>query len=155
MDKILLRLATFGGIGFLPGAPGTWASAATALLWLAITYFLPIRPAPYWLIVAILFIVGLISAGAAEKILDRPDPGSVVIDEVVGQLIALYAAPAHPVAACAAFLLFRIFDIWKPFPVSWLDSHLHGGIGIMLDDVMAGIYALLVLQVGLFVVRLF
>lgn len=54
-----------------------------------------------------------------------------------------------------AFLLFRIFDIWKPFPVSWLDSHLHGGIGIMLDDVMAGIYALLVLQVGLFVVRLF
>ena len=58
-------------------------------------------------------------------------------------------------AACAAFLLFRIFDIWKPFPVSWLDSHLHGGIGIMLDDVMAGIYALLVLQVGLFVVRLF
>ena len=80
MDKILLRLATFGGIGFLPGAPGTWASAATALLWLAITCFLPIRPAPYWLIVAILFVVGLISAGAAKKILDQADPGSVLRD---------------------------------------------------------------------------
>ena len=89
------------------------------------------------------------SAGAAEKILDRGDPGVVVIDEIVGVLIALAAVPLHPVAALAGFALFRLFDIAKPFPVGWVDRHLHGGLGIMLDDVAAGLYALLVLHLGL------
>ena len=96
-----------------------------------------------------LFIVGVASAGSAEKILDRGDPGVVVIDEIVGVLIALAAVPLHPAAALAGFALFRLFDIAKPFPVGWVDRHLHGGLGIMLDDVAAGLYALLVLHLGL------
>ena len=72
-----------------------------------------------------------------------------LIDEIVGQLIVLTAAPHHPVAVLAGFALFRLFDILKPFPVGWIDRHLHGGLGIMLDDVAAALYALLVLQLGL------
>ncbi len=104
--------------------------------------------APYIGVVAALFIIGTVCAGAAEKILDRGDPGVVVIDEIVGQLIALTALPAHPLTVVAGFALFRFFDILKPFPVGWLDNHIHGGPGIMLDDVAAGLYALVILQIG-------
>jgi phosphatidylglycerophosphatase A len=94
----------------------------------------------------VLFVVGFLTAGSAEKIFDKPDPGSIVIDEIMGIFVALTLAPNHPVAWLLGFILFRIFDVWKPFPVSWLDTHLHGGIGIMMDDVLAGIYALACLQ---------
>ena len=154
MVKVFLFFATFCHIGFLPKAPGTWASAVTALLWLAVAQSLPLSPGRYWGTVALVLVVGAVCAGAAEKILDTPDPGVVVIDEVAGQLIALYAAPAHPLAALTGFALFRLFDIWKPFPVGWLDTHIHGGMGIMLDDVMAGLYAHLVLQLGLFLLQI-
>ena len=78
----------------------------------------------------------------------RKDPGVIVIDEVIGMLIALIGAPAIPVVWFIAFLLFRFFDIVKPFPVSWPDKHLNGGLGIVLDDILAGLYTLLVLQAG-------
>ena len=80
----------------------------------------------------------------------NPATTVVVIDEVVGQLLALVAAPIHPLTALGGFLLFRLFDIFKPFPVRWFDQHIHGGLGIMLDDVMAGCYAFLILQLGLY-----
>ncbi|MDO5674877.1 MAG: phosphatidylglycerophosphatase A [bacterium] len=150
MDRLFLFIATGAGSGYLPKAPGTWASALTALCWLAVGTFLPFHAVPYLLFVAAVFVVGVASAGATEKLLDRPDPSLVVIDEVAGQLIALCAAPTHPLAALAGFILFRIFDIFKPFPVRWLDQHIHGGLGIMLDDVAAGLYALAVLQLGLY-----
>jgi phosphatidylglycerophosphatase A len=113
-----------------------------------------LQPTSYWSILGILFVIGVFSAGAAEKIVDRGDPSLVVIDEIVGQLLALSLAPAHPAAALAGFALFRLFDILKPFPVGWVDTHLHGGLGIMLDDVVAGLYALAVLQLGLWLVRM-
>ena len=139
-------IATGAGSGYLPKAPGTWGTLVGLLLWwplarLSLTVYLAA--------VAALFLVGVASAGAAEKILDRGDPGVVVIDEIVGVLIALTAVPLHPAAAFAGFALFRLFDIAKPFPVGWVDRHLHGGLGIMLDDVVAGLYALLVLHLGL------
>ena len=84
-----------------------------------------------------------------EKIIDCVDPRPVVIDEIVGQLLALTAVPLHPVPILLSFLLFRFFDIFKPFPANWIDRHLCGGWGIMLDDVVAGLYAWLVLQLGL------
>lgn len=150
MDRVFLFIATGAGSGYLPKAPGTWASALTTLLWLAVAFWLgPFAQTSYLLIMAALFLAGVASAGAAEKLVDRPDPGLVVIDEVVGQLLALCAAPAHPAAALAGFALFRLFDILKPFPIGWLDRHIHGGLGIMLDDLVAGLYALLVLQIGL------
>lgn len=138
-------IASGFGSGYLPKAPGTWGSAVGVLIWLlAGRLQLPI----YAALVAGLFILGVFCAGAAEKILDCNDPGLVVIDEIVGQMIALAAMPMHPVVALAGFALFRFFDILKPFPVGWVDQHLHGGLGIMLDDVLAGIYALIVLQLG-------
>lgn len=153
MDRLFLFIATAAGSGYLPKAPGTWASALTALCWLLAASFTPLHTAPYLLFVGAVFFIGVAGAGAAEKLLDRPDPGLVVIDEVAGQLIALCAAPAHPLAALAGFILFRIFDIFKPFPVSWLDQHIHGGLGIMLDDVAAGLYALAVLQLSLYLLN--
>ena len=146
MDRLLMFIATGAGSGYLPKAPGTWGTLVGLLLWWPIA-LLPLTA--YLATVAVLFIVGVASAGAAEKILDRGDPGVVVIDEIVGVLIALAAVPLHPVAALAGFALFRLFDIAKPFPVGWVDRHLHGGLGIMLDDVAAGLYALLVLHLGL------
>ena len=146
MDRLLIIIATGAGSGYLPKAPGTWGTLVGLLLWWPLA---GLSLTAYLATVAVLFIVGVASAGAAEKILDRGDPGVVVIDEIVGVLIALAAVPLHPVAALAGFALFRLFDIAKPFPVGWVDRHLHGGLGIMLDDVAAGLYALLVLHLGL------
>lgn len=145
MDTLFMFIATGAYSGYLPKAPGTWGSVAGIILWL------PLRNlafAPYAAVVAALFVAGTFSAGAAEKIVDRGDPGLVVIDEIVGQLIALALVPHHPVAVLAAFALFRFFDILKPFPVGWLDQHIHGGLGIMLDDVAAGLSAFFLLQLG-------
>ncbi len=139
-------IATGAYSGYLPKAPGTWGSIVGVLLWL------PLRNlaiGPYAAVVAALFVIGTIAAGAAEKIVDRGDPGLVVIDEIVGLLIALALVPHHPLPVLAGFLLFRLFDILKPFPVGWLDQHIHGGMGIMLDDVVAGLYAFIVLQLAI------
>jgi len=148
MDRVFMFIATGAGSGYLPRAPGTWGSLVGVLLWFLLR---PLPLAPYCIFVAGLFILGTVAAGAAEKIVDRGDPGLVVIDEIVGQIIALTAVPAHPLWIILGFIFFRFFDILKPFPVGWLDSHIHGGLGIMLDDVAAGLYALLVLQLGLWI----
>ena len=143
MDRLIVALATGFYSGKIPFAPGTWGSAFALIPW----YFCRgLSLANYLIVLAVLFVVGFLTAGSAEKIFDKPDPGSIVIDEIMGMFVALTLAPNHPVAWLLGFILFRIFDIWKPFPVSWLDTHLHGGIGIMMDDVMAGIYALVGLQ---------
>ena len=133
-------IATGGRSGYLPGAPGTWGSLVGVCCWLVLRWL----PTPwYWTAIAILFLIGIFAAGAAEKIVDQGDPSLVVVDEIVGQLITLAGTPLHPPLIGAGFILFRIFDISKPFPVNWLDGHLHGGAGIMLDDVAAGLFGLL------------
>ncbi len=146
MDRFYMFIATGGGSGYLPKAPGTWGSLVGILLWLALGR---LRLAAYLAVVLALLVMGVIAAGAAEKIVDRPDPGLVVIDEIVGQLIVLTGAPPQLPVIIAAFVLFRFFDILKPYPAGWLDRHIHGGLGIMLDDAMAGLYGLLALQAGL------
>ncbi len=146
MDRLYMFIATGAGSGYLPGAPGTWGSLAGVLLWLAVGR---LALAPYLAMLLSLLVIGVIAAGAAEKIVDRPDPGLVVIDEIAGQLIVLTGAPLQLPVLIAAFVLFRFFDILKPFPAGWLDRHIHGGPGIMLDDVVAGLYGLLVLQTGI------
>ena len=150
MDKLFLFIATGAGSGYLPKAPGTWGSLAGVLLWLGLSQ---LDLGMYAAVVAALFVLGTATAGAAEKILDQGDPGLVVIDEIVGQLIALALAPAHPLAALAGLALFRLFDILKPFPVGWLDRRIHGGLGIMFDDVAAGLLACAALQAGLLLFR--
>ena len=143
MDRLILFIATGFGSGYLPIAPGTWGSLVGVALWFALRN---LETIPYLGVIAGIFVVGTFCAGATEKIVDRADPGLVVVDEIVGQLLALLAVPHHPVAVLLAFLTFRVFDIVKPFPAGWLDRHLHGGLGIMLDDVVAGLYSFLVLQ---------
>lgn len=151
MDRIIMFIASGAYAGYLPKAPGTWGSLLGVGLWACLH---KLQPLPYGATIAALFIIGTLCAGSAEKIIDRADPGLVVIDEIVGQMIALYAAPFHPVAALLGFALFRIFDIFKPFPCNWLDKRIHGGLGIMLDDVVAGLYALLVLHIILRFIKL-
>jgi phosphatidylglycerophosphatase A len=129
--------------GYLPKAPGTWGSLVGLVLYFLLhTLSLPV----YLTVVAGLFVVGSFVAGEAEKILDNRDPGVVVIDEIVGILIAMIAVPLTPLTMVLGFVLFRIFDILKPFPVNFFDQRFHGGLGIMLDDVIAGIYSLIILQ---------
>jgi phosphatidylglycerophosphatase A len=101
----------------------------------------------YLAVVAGIFVLGTFAAGEAEKIMDRKDPGLIVIDEIVGILITMIAIPATPLAMALGFVLFRIFDIWKPFPIRLIDQRFHGGLGIMLDDIVAGIFSLVILQV--------
>ena len=145
MDRFFMFIATGAYSGFLPKAPGTWGSSVGVLLWLLLGR---LDLLPFLSVIGMLFVVGVFSAGAAEKILDRGDPPQVVVDEIVGQLIALIAVPFQPGPVVLSFLLFRFFDILKPFPIGWIDRHLHGGLGIMLDDIIAGLYTLLILQLG-------
>ncbi|MDZ7641096.1 MAG: phosphatidylglycerophosphatase A [Desulfurivibrio sp.] len=143
MDKLILLLATGFGLGRLPKAPGTWG---TLLAFPTHWAIMGLTPPVYALILAAFIILAVIVAGIAEKILDKADPGQVVIDEVAGMLIALIAIPTTPLAWLLAFVFFRFFDILKPFPIRLLDQRCHGGLGIVLDDLLAGLYALICLQ---------
>ncbi len=142
-------LATFFGLGLVPLAPGTAASAAAALAYVFALHSLawPL----YVLLVIVLFFVGTAVSRIYAAELGRPDPGRVVIDEVCGQLVALAFVPAGWVPAGLSFVLFRFFDIIKPWPIRRLER-LPGGWGIMADDVGAGLAAaVLVRLVRLFV----
>lgn len=138
-----MLIATGFYSGYLPKAPGTWGSLVGVLL-VFLLHALSLQI--YLSVVAGLFIVGSFVAGEAEKILDNRDPGVVVIDEIVGMLITMIAVPVTPLTMALGFILFRGFDIAKPFPVNFFDQHFHGGLGIMLDDVVAGIYSLIIMQ---------
>ena len=141
-----MLIATGFYSGYLPKAPGTWGSLVGLLLFFLLhTLSLEV----YLAVVAGIFVLGTFAAGEAEKIMDRKDPGLVVIDEIVGMLITMIAIPATPLAMGLGFILFRIFDIWKPFPIRLIDQRFHGGLGIMLDDVVAGIYSLIILQLAI------
>lgn len=141
--KFATLLATFGLIGFFPFAPGTAASlVVVVLVWLTTLLTGPISG--WSLLVAAfgIYFVGIPAATITEKELGRKDPRPVVIDEVAGQLIALAFLPLTWQTMLMAFLLFRAFDIIKPFPINWLDKNLPGGFGIMTDDMLAGAFAL-------------
>ncbi len=143
MDRLFMWLATGFGSGYLPIAPGTWGSLVALPL-----HFLLIRLPLTWYAAALIgiFFLAVISAGAAEKIMDKKDPGIVVSDEIIGQLITLIGAPSNILVWLAGFTLFRLFDILKPWPVCFFDRHINGGLGIVLDDVFAGLYGLIALQ---------
>lgn len=143
MNQVALAVATFGYVGFFPIAPGTAGSLAALLLFAFIRWVGV--PALELAAIPVVLIVGIWAANGAESVLARKDPGPVVIDEVLGMLITLALLPVSMLGVLAGFLLFRIFDIVKPYPAGRLE-HLHGGLGIMLDDAMAGVYAWLVLR---------
>jgi phosphatidylglycerophosphatase A len=136
-----LAVATALGVGYVPFAPGTFGSAVGLLLW----FVLPSSPIAQAAAIVVVCVVGSWSGSVAERHFGRVDPGHVVVDEVAGMLVTLFLVPVGWIGAIAGFLLFRISDIIKPYPANRLER-LPGGIGIMADDVMAGVYANLVLR---------
>ena len=142
MDALALHLATLGPAGRMPKAPGTWGSLAAAVL--APFLFLPLPFLARLAALLLLFPAGAWSAGRAEHVLGRKDPGHVVVDELWGQWIAILPlAAAEAYWIIPAFLLFRLFDIAKPWPVRASERWLPGGWGIMIDDGFAGLYAMI------------
>jgi phosphatidylglycerophosphatase A len=143
-------VATFFGIGLLRPGPGSWASAATVLVWWLVSSGINPhwRPAAATLLAAVAILVGIPAATRICRATGLKDPQFVVIDEVAGQLIALIAVPVSWKSIVLGFILFRGFDIVKPPPVRQLE-HLREGIGIVLDDVAAGFYALAIMQLAL------
>ena len=136
-----LAIATSLGIGYLPLAPGTWGSAAGLVLW----WLLPISPVVQVAAIIVLFVAGAWAGSVAERHFGGTDPGQIVVDEVVGMLITLFMNPVGWAGAAAAFLLFRVADIVKPYPADRFER-LHGGLGVMADDAMAAVYANLALR---------
>ena len=139
-------LATLGGVGLLRPAPGTWGSLFALVLFVPVV-FLP--GWAHWLIVALAFAVGMLVTIGALAVAGVKDDRAIVVDELVGMWLPLLVVPADWRWWVAAFLLFRLFDVVKPWPVSWADRELPGAWGVMLDDVIAGILAGIVLQLSI------
>ena len=137
MRILILALATGAGSGYAPIASGTVGSLVGLALWSAVRE-LPLGR--YALVCAVLLGVGIWAAGRAEQIFGRHDDGRITIDEVAGMLVSLASLPWRPEVAGVGFLLFRLFDIWKPFPARAAER-LPGGLGVMADDLVAGLYA--------------
>jgi len=144
-DKLAVFVATLGPVGRMPKAPGTWGSAAAlaAAPWCFVPLPLGGRLAALCLVLG----AGTWAAARAEKALGRKDPGCVVVDELLGQWTAF--APFHlsgwtqamPLELLALFCLFRFFDILKPWPIRAVERTVPGGLGVMLDDLVAGVFA--------------
>jgi len=139
--------ATFFGIGHLRPGPGTWGSAATVLCWWLLAHWINpnVQPLAAVAIAVLVVLLGIPAATQISRAYRKKDPQFVVIDEVAGQLVALIAVPVAWKSLLAGFILFRGFDIVKPPPVRQLER-LPEGIGIVMDDVGAGLYALAVMQ---------
>ncbi len=136
-------LALGFGAGAVPYAPGTAGTLlAVPMYWLASA----VAPLAYAALVGLLFALGVWACQQAERRLGMHDHPAVVWDEVVGFLITMFAAPRAWVWMVAGFLLFRLFDVWKPYPIRQLERRVRGGLGTMLDDALAGLYAWVCLQ---------
>ena len=146
MNHVAVFIATFGYVGYFPIAPGTAGSLAALVLYAAVRWIG--TPAAEVVTIVAVFAIGIWAATGTERALERKDPGPVVIDEVLGMLITLAFMPLSWWGIAVGFLLFRIFDVIKPFPAGRLE-HLPSGLGIMADDAMAGVYAHLVMRLAI------
>jgi phosphatidylglycerophosphatase A len=131
------------GSGLSPKAPGTFGTLAALPIYGLLQLLSPIN---YLLAVLFAFILGVYACGATARAMQSHDHPAIVWDEFVGLWLTLFLVPTGWVWIVAGFCLFRLFDIVKPWPISWFDRRVHGGFGIMLDDVIAGIFAWCVLQ---------
>lgn len=137
-------LALGFGTGYVPKLPGTAGTLVGVLFYILMQ---PLNVFIYLAITSVLFLAGIWLCGKTAHALGVHDHSSIVWDEVVGYLVTMIMAPTGWIWMVLGFVLFRIFDIYKPWPVSWADRQAPGGLGIMLDDLIAGIYALFVLQI--------
>lgn len=147
----LVWVALLGGIGRFPVASGT---AATLLVGVPTAWAMSRIQSPLWMgaLLAGVLIVSWAACDAAARKLGRNDPREVVVDELAGYLVTMFALPADWVSLAIGFVGFRVFDIWKPWPIRWADARVPGGLGILVDDLLAGLAAHLVLRVVLGVV---
>jgi phosphatidylglycerophosphatase A len=143
--NLVLFFATGCYSGFSPGAPGTAGSViGVALFW----FLYPLSFPLYVLTVTAFIFLSIWCAARASAIFQKKDPSQVVIDEIAGYLVTMAALPPTWGYMIAGFILFRIMDIVKPYPIRWIDQNVAGGYGIVLDDVLAGVYANIILQIG-------
>lgn len=137
--------------GKIKYAPGTVASFVTCFLFILLTNI--ISTALIFILTLLIFLYSFVAINSAYKEFKSEDPQEIVIDEVVGQMLVLLAIPIYETLyplpliyyCVSAFLLFRLFDIWKPYPINYIDDNVKGSLGIMLDDIVAGIYAIIVM----------
>ncbi|MFT6303123.1 MAG: phosphatidylglycerophosphatase A [Granulosicoccus sp.] len=139
-------IALGGGLGLAPKAPGTFGT----LLGIPLLFLMPTNLVAYLVVLVVLFALGVWCCDACAKNLGVHDHPGIVWDEVVGYLITMIAVPKTLLWVVVGFILFRFFDILKPWPISWIDKHVEGGMGIMLDDVLAAVFALIVIQIALY-----
>ena len=134
--RLAVLVATAGGAGWVPIAPGTFASALTAvLLWIV-----PFSRSGLLIFLVVVTIAGTWAAHEAERAIGTKDPGAIVIDEVAGMTLSVLVLPLTASVIVIAFLFFRLFDVVKPFPAN-VAQRLPGGLGVMVDDLIAGVYA--------------
>ena len=156
MNKFNLLFITFFKIGKIKFAPGTVASLITCLLFLLFVNLFNIVILLFCTLLIALY--SFIAINNSFDSFDSNDPQEIVIDEAVGQMLPLLAIPIYETLysapeeyyCIAAFILFRLFDIWKPFPISYIDINTEGALGIMLDDILAGIYTIIILIIIFF-----
>jgi phosphatidylglycerophosphatase A len=147
MRRLVILLATWWGVGFCPIAPGTAGTLA------AIPFFVLLSFLPLWIYAACVLGIAWLacwSAGEAERIFQEQDSPRIVLDEVVGFFVTMAAVPAQWPFILVGFLLFRAFDIIKPPPIRFLEHKVKGGYGVVLDDVLAGVYAHICLRLLFF-----
>ncbi len=144
MDRLTKLIVSFFYIGEIPLIPGTFGSLAGLLLYVGLSD----SPAVAGFLFALIFLLGFFCAGRAEKIYGKKDPKEVVIDEVAGIFVVFFLIPLHAVSLAAGFILYRRFDVIKPYPARRIERYA-GGWGIMFDDIVAGLYAHLILRVFL------
>ena len=143
-------------IGKIKYAPGTIASLITCLLFLFVINIFNITT--IFLITLIIFFYSFVAINNSFDVFDSDDPQEIVIDEVIGQMLPLLAIPIYETLyplptiyyCAAAFLSFRLFDVWKPYPISYVDNNIKGSLGIMLDDILASVYSIAILSVIFF-----
>lgn len=149
-QKLILLAATGGGLGNLPVAPGTFGTLAGIPVAMAVS----LLPPGVWVVAAMLvLIVAVWVADEAEAILGEKDPGCIVIDEIAGYLVTMAGMPMTPLLLGLGFLIFRGFDILKPWPVNLFERRFSGGAGVVLDDIVAGLYSAVVLRILFFIMN--
>lgn len=144
MRKVMMKIATVWDIGVGRRGPGTWGTLAAVPLYVLLSFL------PWWAYMAstlCLIVLAIVASEIYEQETGTHDLPQVVIDEVAGFLVTMVLIPRTWQSVFIGFLLFRVLDIWKPFPIRWVDRRVHGGVGVVADDLLAGVIANLILQV--------
>ncbi|MBW1696889.1 MAG: phosphatidylglycerophosphatase A [Deltaproteobacteria bacterium] len=149
---MVLFVSSGGFVGYIPFAPGTLGSVVGIPICYVLSRFQPLISVVF---AAMLIIVAIWMADKAERILDRTDPGCIVIDEIAGFAVTMLGLPFDFLTVASGFFVFRALDVLKPFPIRKLERNVKGGAGVVLDDVIAGIFSNLILRIGFLIASAF